>query len=136
MTYSFDTDLFSDMHKDAYGFRPRNHRFYDPSTSDDEKQRIWDATYEEVVREINRAKAEQAEAAKSFETRVDQLIKVGAGDRETALRWLFEAQDEFDRMYGAERMEWEFGLEYGYLANDSAFKRVLKADKAAPSPIA
>ena len=43
MTYTFSEDIFSDFHKDAYGRRPTaDHPFY--SSSDDEKQRIWDQT--------------------------------------------------------------------------------------------
>ena len=36
MKYTFEDNLFSDLHKDAYGFRPRYHRYYE--ASDDEKQ--------------------------------------------------------------------------------------------------
>ena len=42
--YTYSEELFSDFHKDAYGFRPRNHRFYDADTTPAEKQEIWDAT--------------------------------------------------------------------------------------------
>ena len=38
--YTYDENIFSDFHKDAYGFRPRDHRFYDATPA--EKQVIWD----------------------------------------------------------------------------------------------
>lgn len=49
-------ELFSDMHKDAYGFRPRNHGWmFDIDTSMeevmDEYHRVWEAVSEECARE-------------------------------------------------------------------------------------
>ena len=40
--FTFDTNLFSDLHKDVYGFRPRGHWFYDASTTDEQRQEEWD----------------------------------------------------------------------------------------------
>lgn len=115
--FTFDYDLFSDLYKDVNGFRPRGHRFYMDSTTDEERQEIWNATIEELDVVMNREREWKKEAIAKFETRIDQLIKIGAKTRETAIRWIREAQDEIDQMYGDEYLEYSFGLPYGYIKN-------------------
>jgi len=49
-TYTYSEELFSDFHKEVYGFRPTgDHWFYGATPA--EKQEIWDA--------IGRAQAEE-----------------------------------------------------------------------------
>ena len=90
--YTYSEELFSDFHKDAYGFRPRDHRFYDADTTPAEKQEIWDATGRAMDRAIADEKAEAARAVVDFEEEVRCYIELGAGDRQTALRWMTPAQ--------------------------------------------
>ena len=85
--YTYSEELFSDFHKDAYGFRPTgDHWFY--GATPDEKQEIWDA----VGRAFDRRQAEEAEIESQslieFEKEVQSYIELGAGDRQTALRWM------------------------------------------------
>ena len=86
--YTYSEELFSDFHKDAYGFRPRNHRFYDADTTPAEKQEIWDAT----GRAFDRRQAEEArmeeEALAEFKAQITKVIEAGAGNRINALRWM------------------------------------------------
>lgn len=104
---------YSDAHKDAYGFRPRN----DTSgwTREDwerESARVSDAAQEAAELE----REEQDRAIEAFEQTVQEYIDLGAGDRETALRWIRDAeQDEIDRMYGDENLEYQLNLPYGYI---------------------
>ena len=90
--YDYSEELFSDFHKDAYGFRPRNHRFYDADTTPAEKQEIWDAT----GRAFDRRQAEEArheeEALADFKDQITKVIEAGAGDRQTALRWMTQGE--------------------------------------------
>ena len=80
-----------DMHKDAYGFRPRG---IDTSSwtleqFQDEFVILGQAIdAEEKVRVVS-----EQHAMFSFEKRVDALILSGARDRATALRWIHEAED-------------------------------------------
>ena len=61
----FDANTLSDLHKDAYGFRPRSEEFWNAwdSADDDGKQRIWDDLLDaadraaETEREIQRGLA-------------------------------------------------------------------------------
>lgn len=117
--YTFDADLFSDFYKETHGFRPRSHAFYNPATSDDERQKMWDALMSAHDREMERYQQEQLNAISQFETSIDQLIKCGAKDRETAIRWIRDAQDEIDQRYGDDYLEFLFGLPYGYLKKEA-----------------
>ena len=61
--------------------------------------------------EIER-EAEEAEAIVRFEDRVKSLIETGAGDRETAIRWIRQAEDaEYGDM---DFLCYTLGLPYGY----------------------
>ena len=103
MTYTFDEIVFSDLHKDAYGFRPRGaaawrvnaaHEFYDATP--ERKQEIWDLTLVDLDYELEREQAAKAKAVALFADRLQQTIDIGAGDRITALRWLTEGCDDFE----------------------------------------
>ena len=78
-----------DMYKEAYGIRPRHLNL--TAMSEDEL----DALYQNLQMEIERAekarRADQAAAVLRFSERVEDIIKSGAKDRETALRWIHEA---------------------------------------------
>ena len=92
--YTFDEQTLSDLHKDARGFRPRSETFWNAwNVSDnDGKQTIWDG----LCKELDNAMAEEArhdaEAVIDFQTKVEQIIVIGAGDRETALRGMTEGE--------------------------------------------
>jgi len=105
--YTYSEELFSDFHKDTYGFRPRDHEFY--SAMPERKQEIWDAT----GRAFDRAQAEEAELeAQSlidFEKEVQAYIELGAGDRQTALRWMTQNL-EFYHTQDIELWVWEKGI--------------------------
>ena len=106
--YTYSEEMFSDFHKDAYGFRPTgDHWFY--SATPDEKQEIWDA----VGRAFDRRQAEEAEIeAQSlieFEKEVQSCIELGAGDRQTALRWMTQ-NDTFYHIQDIEHWVWSQGI--------------------------
>lgn len=101
--------LISDMHKDVYGFRPR----HDMSgcTIADLRQEVADlqARIDVLVVED---RERQAQAILDFESRVDQIIATGAGDRETAVRWLL---DGCDFPGDSDFLEYQYDLPYGYI---------------------
>ena len=66
--HTFSTELFSDFHKDAYGFRPSGRdTFY--HSNDQEKQVIWDRTQEDLNLRVrnNNNKADAAIEIFKFE---------------------------------------------------------------------
>jgi hypothetical protein len=91
--------IYSDFHKDAYGFRPRyDYHVYTLAQLEADFDR-----FEEIC-EWNEKEEEQANerASVAFEKRVQSVIDMGAGDRKTALRWILDSYDGGDMMYGME----------------------------------
>lgn len=112
MVYTFDADTVSDLHKDAYGFRP-SELFWEEwlSASDAQKQKIWDSLERALQVTIAEEKEREAVAKERFEALVAKTIQSGARDREQALRWIMDASNcngdwEF--------LCWEHGLPYRY----------------------
>lgn len=106
--------IISDMHKDAYGFRPRGEVFWaglDTEIACREKLEELDIAVGAVIAED--AKRER-EAVIKFEIAVLDVIDAGAGDRETAIRWMMDDEPS------TEHFEWENGLPFGYLKQQAA----------------
>jgi len=103
-----DTCL-SDLYKDAYGVRPRH---YKELWSNEELE----AEYEHLSKVCDANTIEEQEredmALRKFEVLIADIIKMGAGDRETAIRWLVEG-DGFELcVYDLEYFFWSYGLSY------------------------
>jgi hypothetical protein len=80
--------IYSDYHKDAYGFRPR----WDYSSYSLEQLEADFARFGQMISEATEAEARDERAAvAAFKSVIRTLIEVGAGDEETALRWLASA---------------------------------------------
>jgi hypothetical protein len=104
-----------DMHKDAYGFRPRG---VDTSTW---SEADFEAEFVQLIKVIERENevrvAAEEKATIDFEMRVQGLLMSGAKSYEMALRWIHEAEgtggdDEY--------LAWTVGLPYRYFAVDKA----------------
>lgn len=98
---------YSDMYKDAYGFRPQG--VNTSSWTDEDFQKEFDFLEQVIIREIENQKHIESEAVKTFESLVTRTINSGAKDRETAIRWILD--DEMD----VEHFEWQNCLPFGYL---------------------
>lgn len=112
--YTFDEHTISDLHKDAYGFRP-SQSFWSTfaAANPDQKQAIWDDLLESLEATVARERQEQARAAERFEHLIADLIRCGAKDFEMAIKWLHEAHDtNGDDDY----LEFMLGLSYKYIA--------------------
>ena len=118
MTYTFDNDTVSDLHKDAYGFRPSEWFWQEwIEAKDDERQAIWDGLLRALDITMERECEAERVAIERFEALVRVNISAGAEDRETALRWIMDAS--------ACNGDWEFlcftyGLPYRYFAKAGA----------------
>ena len=99
---------FSDMYKDAYGFRPRG---VDTSgwTMED-----FEAEFGILQDAINRDEQDrilrESQAIIHFERRLQELVKLGAQDRATAIRWCMGADEADDH----DRLCYRNHLPYGY----------------------
>ena len=88
--YFLETDVY-EMHKEAYGVKGRHYNFSEMSNDDLKKELDHLAEVAKREREIEQ-RAEE-EAYKSFENTITNTINNGAGDRETAIKWILEAED-------------------------------------------
>ena len=129
--YTFETNLFSDLHKDAFGFRPRNHRFYNSFTTDDQRQEDWDYTCKCLDAELERMAQAEVQSDIAFEERILGCVSFGADSRETAIRWILESDNytEYDRAYGFGYIQYEYGISDKYVEEiiaitSSMFKEV------------
>lgn len=87
----------SDASKDAQGFRAR---FDISGYTTADLMRECEYWSDQAFRAIERERQEQAEAVAVFERRVADTIALGAGDRDTAVRWLMDAEvdpQDYDR---------------------------------------
>lgn len=114
MTNSKDGDIFSDLFKDVYGYRPRGTLAQFITVEE------FDAEYERLVKQlsiqIDEDKIRREKNFQAFIGRVESVQELVAGtSRERAIEILADAEDEADavKFYGYERLEWCFGLEFG-----------------------
>lgn len=114
--YTYDADILSDLHKDAYGFRPRSEEFWAAwdSADNDGKQRIWDNLLDALNDAIIVEKDAQEEAIADLEHRIRFMMNTVAGcDRADAIRYLHDA---YQTHGDVEYLEFNLGVPYGYLS--------------------
>jgi hypothetical protein len=98
-----------DMHKDAYGVRPRCIDTSAWTLEDFEAEFV--ILGQAIEREETARKKSEASAVEAFERRVAELISMGAQDLAMAMRWIHEAEDtNGDNDY----LAWTLGLPYQY----------------------
>ena len=98
--------IYSDMHKDAYGCRPRN----DTSSWTAE---MFEAQFDQMAKVID-VQAQEAEneekiAIDNFKSTILRFHAAGAGDERTALRWMVSAED-FHSPQCVEHYVWKQGM--------------------------
>ena len=82
-------EIYRDMHKDAYGFRPR----FDYSGWTLDKFNSQFELMGQIIEADNKVEKEnQEKSAHDFEMRVLSLLQTGAKDRTMAVRWIHEAE--------------------------------------------
>ncbi len=84
--YDFDDNIFSDLHKDAYGFRPRGHEYYEATP--ERKQEIWVRVCDDLEASQEEESRRGQEAVAEFKAQITKVIEAGAGNRINALRWM------------------------------------------------
>lgn len=110
--YTYDDSLYSDLHKDAYGFRPSyfSNALWDGLNPDD-KQIEWDHLVKVSNERYENEKREQEQASHDLEIRIQNLLSSGAKDRNMAIRWLDEA---FETNGDYEYLCYKLNVPYGY----------------------
>ena len=114
--YTYDADILSDLHKDAYGFRPRSEEFWAAwdAADEDGKQGIWDGILDALDRSLETEREIQQEAIAELEDRIRFMMNTVAGcQREDAIRYLHDA---YNTNGSVEALEFELGVPFGYLS--------------------
>jgi hypothetical protein len=105
--HTYSEELFSDFHKDTYGFRPRAHEFYDATP--ERKQEIWDAMGVDFDIEQERERFQKTEDLAAFYREIEMHIAFGAKDRVDALRWMTQGE-KFYHQQDVEHWVWNQGI--------------------------
>jgi hypothetical protein len=115
MAYTFDEQIVSDLHKDAYGFRPTSYFWSNwNSAHDAEKQIMWDDLIDSLERACEEARDDYARAETAFADLIQMNRKLGAADTHTAIRWILQARNysATDLAYGSDYVAYLFDLPY------------------------
>jgi len=108
--FTYSEELFSDFHKDTYGFRPGgNDEFYDATP--ERKQDIWDNMEQDFLQEMVREEKAKAEAIANFEAWIEKCYEYADGRpaREDVLRWMTEGE-KFYHQQDVEHWVWKQGI--------------------------
>ena len=102
-------NIYAEMHKDAYGTKGRwifseDFTVVQLLMKIDNMQLAVDAT-------IAEEKAAEEAAVIRFEKLLNDTVAMGAGNHETALKWLRDGGDHYEPA----QMEWSYGLPFGWI---------------------
>ena len=103
----FDETLMwvSDLYKDVNGFRPRGYNFHNWSFQE----------LADFVTDLMLVNSKQVEDERAWENKaIKDVMSVGADDKETALRWLDQADAYF--MYGDDEFYEDSIEKYGWVS--------------------
>ena len=115
MAYTFDSNIVSDLHKDARGFRPTEYFWEEwDQCGDDNRQAMWDNLLAELSETMDRERNAEAAALENFRAQIAAMRKLGAETEQQAIKWMFHAEklDRYDLQYGADAVAYHFGMAY------------------------
>ena len=93
MTYTFDENIVSDLHKEAYGFRPREGWWNMwAAFNADQKQATWDSLIADLDDAIEQQEKQEAQALVEFKSLLKDTMNICNCDWKNALRILIEAE--------------------------------------------
>jgi len=114
--YTYTTELFSDLHKDVYGYRPRGAAMDEwNSRTPRQKNELYNALCDELEVVTQDEKRQADRNLFEFTGLIMDMIELGAKDRETALRWMTQ-DHEFHSEQDVSHWVWAHGIlftEYG-----------------------
>jgi hypothetical protein len=107
--------FYSDLHKDVYGCRPgaEGMRWFNALPYED-KCREYDRLCKQLEEQMEIESVQELHAEADFENTIYDLVKSGARDRETALRWYVDSLNlkESDLWYGGSYVTYLAHLPY------------------------
>ena len=112
--YTFDENILSDLHKDAYGVRPGESFWATFAASDGNgKQAIWDQLVDDLRNSIEEEDRYHNEAQSELEERITFIMTTCSCMREDAIRYLHDA---YNTNGDIEYLEHCLGVRFGYLS--------------------
>ena len=113
--YTYDDGILSDLHKDAYGFRPSSDFFREwDLLNSDGKQDLWDSLVDAVGDSIREEKRHHEMAIFEFESWVQMTMKIVVDStREDCIRMMHDMHQTYGDV---EYLEHCLGVPYGYLS--------------------
>lgn len=114
MAYTFDAQIVSDLHKDAYGCRPSAFWWecWNKAT-DDERQAEWDDLLEQLDMAIRQEEEERGSALADFEKELAAVMETGKCDEATALSYMTPLEFEENPYLNSQDVEhwvWQMGI--------------------------
>ena len=112
--YTYDIDSFSDLHKEARGFRP-SEGFWQwvKTATPDELQEKWDSLSHAADREYTLMQEMQAEALVRLREELAETTANNRVDMVTAVRWMHDA---YSTNGDNEFLDYRCGVAYGTIA--------------------
>ena len=108
--YTYTTDLFSDLHKDVYGYRPRGATMEEwNSRTPRQKNELYNALCDELEAVTQDDERRAARNVFEFTGEILDMIELGAKDRTTALRWMTQ-EDKFYSEQCVSHWVWSRGI--------------------------
>lgn len=111
MAYTFDSNLVSDLHKDAFGYRPSAEfmDMWNNGLSDEGRQAEWDYMLKALDASIEEEKIREQYDLESFETSLKLIMDTHNINEETALRWMTQIEI-MDNSQDIEHWVWGQGI--------------------------
>ena len=93
-TFTFDDSIVSDLHKDAYGYRPSVSFWVEwKAASNEQKQKIWDNLFILNDEEMERERRVENSQLVKWNSYINQLMMDNNISRATAIRWDMQSID-------------------------------------------
>lgn len=110
-TESRDGDIYSDLHKDVYGFRPRGITFASIENFDADFKNL----AEKLSVQIDEDAIRQSANLEKFKERVAETMLLCNCDKVRAVEIIADAEGELENLefYSYERLEWYFDIKFG-----------------------
>ena len=114
MTYTFNENIVSDLHKDAYGYRPTAGWWSIwAAFNADQKQVMWDNLIDEMNSAIEMEREQQDRALVEFRKTLKSTMALCNVDWKGALRMLMEAEEiDMDNPQDFDYFLWQYDLSF------------------------
>jgi len=122
MTYTFDNNIISDLHKDARGYRPSQGFWEGWNTmGDDTKQSVWDMLIEELNESMEMEKIQEEQALITFRKLVRKTMDLCSCKWNDAIRMLCDTYGQ-DYKCDQDLMHFLWSHDIGYQDRQKIFK--------------